>query len=288
MNKIYVFGDLHGSHKPIKNFYDCYKDHHDFNFDGTDTIILLGDSGLNYYFNHRDDNFKNALSKYPFNYFVIRGNHEERPSICAEKEPEKWKTEIFWDNEVYVEKRCPKIKYALDVPAYYQIPTRYMHSIEMGEDKMIDVCARYYDVLVVPGAYSVDKEYRLMNGWSWFSQEQLSLKEMFDGLKVIEENYGDFDIVLSHTCPVKYEPVDLFLTFIDQSKVDKSMEVYLDYIDDMINYDLWIWGHYHTYRYYDPETWEEDGGDRRKLMLFNDNCIDLDEWMNTTKEGAKY
>ena len=270
-NKIYVFGDLHGSYYPIRDFYNHYKDNKDFNFDGTDTIILLGDAGLNYYFNYRDDNFKNALCDYPFNYFVIRGNHEERPSICTEKEPEKWKLEIFWENEVYVEKKYPKIKYALDIPACYRVPAR-------------DINTRHYKILVIPGAYSVDKEYRLINGWHWFSQEQLSLKEMFDGLKTIEEHYGSFDIVLSHTCPIKYEPVDLFLSSIDQSKVDKSMELYLDYIDNVIDYDLWIWAHYHTYRYYDPEIWG-DGESRRKLMLFNNYCIDLDEWMNLNKEG---
>ena len=52
-----------------------------------------------------------------------------------------------------------------------------------------------------------------MNGWSWFPKEQLIFKEMFDGLKTVETYYGDFDIVLSHTCPVKYEPVDLFFNF---------------------------------------------------------------------------
>ena len=30
------------------------------------------------------------------------------------------------------------------------------------------------ECLVIGGAYSVDKEYRLMNGWSWFKDEQPS------------------------------------------------------------------------------------------------------------------
>ena len=264
-NRIYVFGDLHGSYKPVRDFYNYYKDNPDFNFDGTDTIILLGDAGLNYYFNYRDDNFKNALCKYPFTYFVIRGNHEERPSICMEKEPEKWTMEEFWENKVYVEKEHPKIKYAMDIPSSY-----YIEELD---------CL----FLSIPGAYSVDKEYRLMNGWSWFPQEQLSLKEMLNAANKIEYEWDDFDLILSHTCPLKYEPIELFLSCVNQSKVDKSMEEFLDWIDDHISYNLWIWAHYHAYKYYDPKKWDEFN--RRKLMLFQKEQIDLGEWLNTEGEG---
>lgn len=264
-NKVYVIGDLHGSYHPIKYFYEKYKDNPDFNFDGTDTIILLGDAGLNYYFNHRDDNFKNALCKYPFTYFVIRGNHEERPSICMERKPDKWMVEEFWCSTVYVEKRCPKIKYAVDIPSSY-----YIEELD---------CL----FLSIPGAYSVDKEYRLMNGWSWFSQEQLSLKEMLDAAQKIQYEWDNFDLILSHTCPLKYEPTELFLPFVDQSKVDKSMEEFLDWVDNHLYYNLWIWGHYHAYKYYDPEEWDE--GEARKLMLFQKEQIDLGEWLNVGGEG---
>ena len=265
-NRVYVFGDLHGSYKPVRDFYNCYKDNPDFNFDGTDIIILLGDAGLNYFFNHRDDNFKNALCKYPFTYFVIRGNHEERPSVCMEKEPNKWTMEEFWGNKVYVEKRCPKIKYALDDVAEYEIV----------------LSEKTYYTLVVPGAYSVDKEYRQMMGYSWFPQEQLSFKEKLDGAHYLSNIY---DLVLSHTAPLKYEPVELFLPMVDQSKVDKSMEEYLDWIDNNIYYSLWLWGHYHGFKYYNPTKWDEL--DRRKLMLFQKEQIDLEDWLLAGAEGGK-
>lgn len=32
------------------------------------------------------------------------------------------------------------------------------------------------------------------------------------------------DMVLSHTCPLKYEPIEVFMKGINQSDVDKSME----------------------------------------------------------------
>ena len=36
------------------------------------------------------------------------------------------------------------------------------------------------------------------------------------------------DIILSHTCPLKYEPTEVFMKGIDQSDIDKSMERFLD------------------------------------------------------------
>ena len=74
--RIWACGDLHGTHHPIENFW--LRNKYDINFSKeTDCIILLGDVGANYFFNHIDNNFKKKLEKYPFTYFCIRGNHEE-------------------------------------------------------------------------------------------------------------------------------------------------------------------------------------------------------------------
>ena len=54
-----------------------------------------------------------------------------------------------------------------------------------------------------------------------------------------------FDIVLTHTCPFKYEPTEAFLPMIDQSLVDASTEHWLDQIEDRIEYKAWFCGHWH-------------------------------------------
>lgn len=53
------------------------------------------------------------------------------------------------------------------------------------------------------------------------------------------------DIVLSHTCPYKYEPRDAFLPMIDQSTVDDSTERWLDGIEEKVDYKAWLCGHWH-------------------------------------------
>lgn len=52
--------------------------------------------------------------------------------------------------------------------------------------------------------------------------------------------------MLSHTIPLKYEPVEVFFSGIDQSKVDKTTEIWLDSIEDRLDYKKWYCGHYHT------------------------------------------
>ena len=254
--KIYLMGDIHGNWKSIRDLYQ----RHPYTFNANEnTLILLGDAGLNFFFNHRDEETKKKLGKFPFTYFVIRGNHEERPSICAEKNPDKWHEEPFWGWKVWVENDYPYIKYAMDYVAFYDIPSGI-------EDYT-------YRTLVIPGAYSVDKYRRLQMGWSWFPQEQLSESEKLAGKSLLDFFGWETDLVLSHTCPVIYEPTDLFLSVVDQSMVEKDMERYLGEIEYKLNYKAWLWGHYHQFRDY-PRT---DG--RFRTMLFNDAVIDLADYM---------
>ena len=87
------------------------------------------------------------------------------------------------------------------------------------------------------------------------------MKTIFKKLReYVKENKGDekikkyveqqikekeFDVILSHTCPLKYEPIECFLPGIDQSSVDTSTEEWLDKIEEMTDYKAWYCGHWH-------------------------------------------
>ncbi len=272
MSKIVCLGDAHGSFKPLRAVANSLKQIKAV--DENDVVICLGDFGGNFFFNQRDDQYKEKLQHYNMTYFVIRGNHEERPSICMEKYPDKWHIEEFWGNSVYVENDYPFIKYALDIPAKYEIPTAQGESLQ---------------TLVLPGAYSVDKYHRIANGWSWFSQEQLNDEEMAAGTDLALSQ--SWDLVLSHTCPICYEPTDLFLSVVDQSTVNKTMERWLGGLEYQMSYTLWCWGHYHANRVY-PHFNSSD-----RLMLFNDCYFDVYKYfcgnyklincLTTTSEDAR-
>ena len=259
MQHIYTIGDIHGDYRVVRNLYERGIEFHKNVAHGdTNILICLGDFGGNYFFNYRDDDFKKKIGRYPFDYFVIRGNHEERPSLCMQRFPDKWHTELYFGNTVYVENEYPYIKYASDEPAIY-----FIEGLR---------------TLVLPGAYSVDKQYRLERGMSWFEHEQMSENEMQKCLDILDGADWQVDIVLSHTCPILFEPTDLFLSFVDQSQVDKNMERFFGHVEYLLVYDMWLWGHYHAERVY-PNI-----GDGQRIMLYT-KAIKLLDWFEKIKAG---
>ena len=223
---IYFAGDLHGSPASLFKFYNTYiKDTPKEKEENW--IVCLGDAGFLYYLDEKDDRFKADVSyNYPFKYFVIRGNHEERASNRAATEPDKWEEVKLFGGKCLREKAYPKIYYAADEGGMYNIAGR--------------------KTLVVPGAYSVDKQYRQLRGWAWFPDEQMKPHEMMNLESIAAGQH--FDLVLSHTCPYQYRPTDLFLSCIDQSTVDNIMELWMSQLAEKITWGAWLWGHYHADR----------------------------------------
>ena len=103
------------------------------------------------------------------------------------------------------------------------------------------------------------ENYRLSRGWGWWADEQPSPEIKARVEASIEQMGWMVDVVLSHTTPLKYEPVEVFLPGIDQSKVDKSTEEWLDSIEERLDYKKWYCGHYHTEKKID-----------RLQIMFND------------------
>lgn len=101
-----------------------------------------------------------------------------------------------------------------------------------------------WDHLVI-GSYSVDKYYRLIQGFRWWEDEQPHEVTKAKVEQVLAVRSWQVPVVLSHTCPFKYEPVEAFLLDIDQSSVDASTECWLDKIDDRLTCDAWYCGHWH-------------------------------------------
>ena len=215
-----VTGDTHSHNaERLKTLESKYPD-----FKPEETaLIILGDAGFQFYKNMKSWKIKHETAKLGYTLYCLRGNHEDRIANCPNAIKE-------YDEDVhgfiYYEPEFSNIKYFEDIPAAYQI--------------------NGHSVLTIPGAYSVDKWYRLAMSWTWFPQEQLTAEEM----EQAEKKFGDygFDFVLSHTCPLFWEPTDLFLNGIDQSKVDKSMEIWLDKFKDKIMWGIWLFGHYHADR----------------------------------------
>lgn len=196
-------------------------------------LIILGDAGFNFYLNKSDYKNKKQVNDMGYIVYCLRGNHEERPENISGMT-------IMIDHdihgEVYVESMFSNIRYLMDGNVY-----------DFG----------IFTTLCIGGAYSVDKWYRLRgrpedtDSWTgWFKDEQLTKKEMDEIGAWVEGKRYDF--VLTHTCPISWEPRDLFLSGLDQSKVDKSMELWLEDIKSKVDWEVWLCGHYHDDRLIRP------------------------------------
>lgn len=196
------------------------------------SIIILGDAGINFYLNKTDIKNKKIINNTGYIIYCVRGNHEERPENISTME-QWYDTEI--DGTVWREPQFPNIRYFMDGHAY----------LINGKP-----------TLVIGGAYSVDKWYRLSRmpkdaKWTgWFKDEQLTVEEM----QSISERFAGkhFAFIFSHTCPMSWQPFDLFLQGLDQDTVDKSMEEWLEQFKDTVTWNAWCFAHFHDDRLVRP------------------------------------
>ena len=209
-------GDIHGDMTKIYNYATARRQN---NLEDLQAIVILGDVGANYYLNGRDRKFKKKLNRLNVDVLCLHGNHEARPQTIA-----SYITEEYHGGDVMVEPEYPHLKFLID-----------------GEIYNLDGL----QTLAIGGAYSVDKFYRLENGWQWFNDEQPSQYIKNKVERVLEENNWEVDQIISHTCPTKFIPTEMFLPFIDQSTVDSSTEEWLDEIEDKTQYKRWLCGHWH-------------------------------------------
>ena len=218
----YITGDTHGDFTRIERFCERFHPTRD------DVMIILGDAGFNYYGGKRGQRIKQRMAEMPITIFSIHGNHEMRPGKIPSYKLQQWHGGMVFTEDAY-----PSLLFAVDGEVF-----------DMGG----------LQTIAIGGAYSVDKYYRLMNGWNWWPDEQPT-PEMKKGIeKCLDYQHWKVDVVLSHTVPLKYEPVEVFLPQIDQSQVDKSTETWLDSIEDLLAYRHWYAGHYHTEKEIDRLT----------------------------------
>ena len=211
---VYITGDTHRDFRRVAAFCDTVHSEKD------DILIILGDVGINYFDEQKDNELKRRLNELPITLFCIHGNHEKRPETISTYKETNWH-----GGSVYIESEFPTLIFAKDGEIY-----------ELGGKCCV----------VIGGAYSVDKQIRLANNWGWWQDEQPSagIKQRVE--QRLETKGWNVDIVFSHTCPMNYIPREVFLSSVDQSTVDNSTEKWLDEMENRLSYSRWYCGHYHT------------------------------------------
>lgn len=234
---IFVHGDTHGYAKAFKEINNKL---HFAEATEEDTLIILGDVGANYWGDKRDIYTKRLIRNMRPTVLCLQGNHEKRPRAIPTY---KYTYNPRYKCYGWYESEFPNIFFPEDGAVYI-------------EDKRF---------LFAGGAYSVDKEYRLATGAKWFSDEQPSEEDKRRVRAAVCLN-NKFDYVCSHTAPLNYEPTHLFMTYVDQSTVDKSTEIYLQEIYEKLDQNYlkqWLFGHYHA----------DEKLDNKFRILFNDMIL---------------
>lgn len=122
---IYITGDIHGETLRIASMIERCQ------ITTNDTIVILGDVGMNYYGNkHGDRRRKKKLNSHGIKILCIHGNHEMRPETLITYREGQWNGGI-----VYVKEEFPNLLFAKD-----------------GEVYDLEGCK----AIAIGGAYSVD------------------------------------------------------------------------------------------------------------------------------------
>lgn len=220
-NTVWCTGDPHGDFDWLKGWCEINHTTRD------DALIILGDAGILYYGakKTREKMLKKYLSECPITLICVRGNHENRASnypnmnfVVVEDDP-------IVPSGYYFESECPNIWHVADGSTFTINGNR---------------------CLFIGGAYSVDKEYRQMMNWMWFPDEELTMSEMTHILDKVDHRH--FDYIFTHTCPENWQPYDLFIRAVDQSKVSKRMEQFLTTVSEITDFYCWYFGHFHDDR----------------------------------------
>lgn len=226
-DRVFVRGDVHGDFEWLADW--C----NDNCTTTNDALILLGDSGILYYGskNWREKHIKDIIAACPITLLVVRGNHDRRPEC---------------DNMMFTIEEDDPI-----VPGGYRYDLNYPNIRYIADGSCLAINNKR--CLFIGGAYSVDREYRIAMGWRWFLDEELSEEERCDILDKLNGSgqHYYFDFVFTHTCPTSLIPTDLFLGFVDQSKVSYAMEDFLSTVQNITDFDKWYFGHYHADRQID-------------------------------------
>lgn len=238
-NPAYITGDIHGQTSEVSaRAYTAHMSAHT-------SLIIAGDCGIAYGSPHlardgqwrhetrRLDHLESIAAQLDITVIIMRGNHDVRYGRDIRDGLFGDWASLADENGSYLAlHRAPHVLFMSDRGGAYRIGN--------------------HDVLAIPGAWSIDKAYRLYNGLPYEREEQLDKDEMSRLLEMAR--HIPFDTVVSHTCPFSWQSLMRDLLMQGKFSVDNTMEEWLDTVLKTVmetsadNDVKWYFGHYHDDR----------------------------------------
>lgn len=236
---VYITGDKHGDflsdHLDYAKVRQFCEDHHTTK---EDVMIVLGDHGVRFFPDNDWATLRDMsrLEKMPIRFVLIRGNHDRRVN----------KNNPNLQTVTLTQKEISGTFYRYEDFPHLLFPKEYGWYSFAG-----------HSTFIICGAYSIDKEYRLMMQTSlpfWFRDEQLSAFERqkaFEKYKAAGKPPASGFLLMSHTCPLQSRPVNALLRQFEDVKEDTTMEQWMDEIadctvDGVRPWAKWYCGHFHV------------------------------------------
>ena len=184
-----------------------------------DYVIITGDFGLIWdepggIYYKSEQHWLNWLNEKPWTTLFVDGNHENHTRLSELETIEMFGADVGKVNDSVYHLRRGRV---------YEIDGKR--------------------ILTMGGAASIDRD-RRTEGEDWWPEELPSHEEYDKCTESVILN-PKVDYIVTHTAPLS-ESNHLLLTsgkgLID---VDRSLERYLDYVKENVEFDKWFFGHYH-------------------------------------------
>ena len=231
-----------------------------------DTVIVAGDDCTNYYLDTSDSIIKQKLQDMGIEFFFVHGNHQCRPENIS-----TYKIKLYRGASVYVEDDYPNLNFAIDGLIYdfdgkslavcggaYSVD-KHIRSLQGAlssihswipekdlvwmNDKLKD-----FNSITKDDVKKMDKLSKHIPAFysHWWFDEQPSMFNRKTMINNLEQRGWKVDYVITHTCPLRYEPTEMFLEMYNQQIVDRRTEKWLNKVEKLLKYNVWYAGHFHT------------------------------------------
>lgn len=211
---ILITGDTHNSYgigklKPLKDINLTYEDY----------LIILGDAGIVWHGNEKDNELLKWYKKHvKCQVLFIDGNHDHHVALNNMEVTQWHGGNIHRINEQVIHLMRGEI---------YTI-----------EDKTF---------FTMGGGRSVDKSSRI-EGLSWWKEEMPSYDECDYAENNLVKHGNEVDYILTHECPERYlnEVIPYWARIQFGYNPPNLLNTFLEHLYEKVSFKKWFWGHYHV------------------------------------------
>lgn len=204
---IYLAADTHGMHDIQKVITFCNEN----NVTKDDYLIILGDIGVCFFNNARDEQVKEIFRQLPPTILFIDGNHENFDLL------DQYPIDTWNGGKVHFIKK--------DI-------------IHLMRGQVFTIENKTF--FTFGGGNSIDQMQRTPH-ISWWPQEIPTYQEFQEGLDNLQDHHNQVDYILTHTVPG--DIISHLVTRIIPG--EETMHHYFDTINAIISFKKWYFGHWH-------------------------------------------